>query len=410
MRLYSILTETEKESYRTLLKFLLAKPNTDRSFFGEESLIDKKVNAFSYTTRNSNPKEYGIDIEEWQSIRGIRVLALEDGDVVSACIIKDGVVTGIITDDALENVGIGTNLLKYVKRKYPDIKFDKLRSAQGSRLVKRVGEINMKLKPLLNEITSDEMKKMGYKLIPFDNSKADLFVDWISNFDTTGKSPTGYKDLFDKIKYLKSYVDYIKDFKMVPQPVGATFSYWNQGDIDTIVDKIFSKKNTEKTTSTIKIGNITYINESLMSGDRFKKTTSAIDTLLSSMTGFHKKALTGGFTIRVVPSKKLRAKASYHSDSDEVWVSETYTREIGTTKYASLLYIIIHELGHRYEYKVGVPSWFVYDKWATTKYSKVDTMHQGEQFAECFALSFFGTSEFPALEGIVDSFSKKMGQ
>lgn len=266
----------------------------------------------------------------------------------------------------------------------------------------------MKLKSLLIEITSDEMKKLGYKLIPFDNSKVDLFVDWISNFDTTGKAPSGYKDLFDKIKHLKDTVQYYKEYKMVPQPVKAIFSYWKEEDIDTIVDNIFSKKNAGEKVSEIKLGSMTFINESLMAEKRFKESTNIIYKLLSSLSGFHKKALVGSLTVRFVKANKLRAKAAYKSELDEIWISETYSREVNSTKYASLPYIIIHELGHRFESKVGVPKWFVYSQWATTKYSTADTMHSGEQFAEVFALSFFGTQEFPNLSDKVDSFTDKM--
>jgi len=266
----------------------------------------------------------------------------------------------------------------------------------------------MKLKALLSEITSDEMKKIGYKLIPFDDSKADLFVDWISNFNTTGKAPRGFKDLFDRIKYLKDSVKFYKDYNKLPQPVYATFYYWKEKDIDSIVDNIFSKKDAANTVSELKLKSATFVNESLMAEKRFKETANIIDNLLSRLSGFHKKALVGDLVVRFVKADKLRAKAAYKSQLDEIWISETYTREVNSTKYASLPYIIIHELGHRFEYKVKVPSWFVYSQWATTKYSTADTMHDGEQFAEVFALSFFGTQEFPNLADKVNLFIDKM--
>ena len=58
-----------------------------------------------------------------------------------------------------------------------------------------------------------------------------------------------------------------------------------------------------------------------------------------------------------------------------------------TGTYGSLDYILIHELGHRYEEKFGSDPMF--NRWYTTRYSYND----GEAFAELFALGHFGITK-----------------
>lgn len=55
-------------------------------------------------------------------------------------------------------------------------------------------------------------------------------------------------------------------------------------------------------------------------------------------------------------------------------------RELGS--YGSVDYILIHELGHRYERKNHVPEDFDQTEWWSTRYSTME----GESFAELFAM------------------------
>jgi hypothetical protein len=82
----------------------------------------------------------------------------------------------------------------------------------------------------------------------------------------------------------------------------------------------------------------------------------------------------------------MKSKAKYKTDKDELWIN---ARKMGDTKddYGSLVYVVLHELGHRYlRYN---PQKWNYDsqEWVTTRYSMTDSMSGEEKFAELFALS-----------------------
>ena len=147
-----------KDSYREQLTHLLDEPNSGFIFNKKEVKKSEERNAFTYTTRNSNPTTYNVDVEQWESDAGTRYIAFSDGDIVSAAMVKDNVVVGLITDIGYENVGIGTNLLNYIKSRNSNIKFDTLRSNQGERLVRRVKESNMSMKYILQTIIYENIK------------------------------------------------------------------------------------------------------------------------------------------------------------------------------------------------------------------------------------------------------------
>ncbi len=101
-------------------------------------------------------------------------------------------------------------------------------------------------------------------------------------------------------------------------------------------------------------------------------------------------------------------KGKYKSADDLLLVRTTPAVLKRADGYASLDYILIHELGHRYEHKVrGLPVDFDKPAWWTTRYSRADSMAGSESFAELFAIGHFGiTGNWDA--AILDRFEKVM--
>lgn len=259
---------------------------------------------------------------------------------------------------------------------------------------------------LTESVDTDELKRIGKSLLNFTNDKITDFVKWIYQFPSSGKAPAGMKKDFESIKWLKQSADTYKQYNIVPQPIKATFSYWDETDIDRIVDAFFNTK-TERT-SNITIGNLFFANDSSMASGRFKETSTKIAKFLQRFDGFHKKALIGNVEIHFKSSDALRSRAQYKSGIDQIWIKESNAREVDTEVYGYLLYILVHELGHRFEDKAKVPSTFRDTDFYTTKYSQTDSMAGSECFAEIFAISFFGESKYPQFTEKIRAFNKLM--
>jgi hypothetical protein len=250
------------------------------------------------------------------------------------------------------------------------------------------------------------MKIIGKSFLKFKPEQINDFIKWIDMFPTSGKAPSGLKKDFESIKHLKQMANNYKEYGLVSGNISATFSWWKEDDIDRIVDAFFNTK-TERIDN-FNIGNLFFINDSSMAGVRFKETAIKIAKFLQRFDGFHKKSLVGKLEIHFKSSKFLRSKAKYVSNKDQIWIKEGNSRDVDTENYASLLYIIAHELGHRFEQKSNVPSSFKDEDFYTTKYSKTDSMAGSESFAEIFAISFFGQSKYPQFSDQIEKFNNLM--
>lgn len=125
--------------------------------------------------------------------------------------------------------------------------------------------------------------------------------------------------------------------------------------------------------------------------DRFNEYIDALEAVFAEVKGWRRKAFDGGLKVALAGPDKFRGTAggTYKSAEDTMYVRATpkvLKRTRGT--YGAFDYIIIHELGHRYEYKHRTTVDVDFDKseWVTTPYSR----KEGEAFAELFALSNFG--------------------
>ncbi len=211
----------------------------------------------------------------------------------------------------------------------------------------------------------------------------DKFIKWIKQFPISGKAPKGMKKEFEKIKFLHKQADFIQQFpdpKAAMQNVVNALSWWTPEDLAEIEAK-FLKKKVER----IESGNLTFINESTMAEKRFIETSKQIEKFLKSLKGFHKKAIQKPLTVVFKPTKMFKAKAKYRESQDQIWVKQGSKAD--NELYGHLLYIILHELGHRYEKFNGLPNGW--KKVYTTKYSRTPNAFNAdtEPFAELFALS-----------------------
>lgn len=139
----------------------------------------------------------------------------------------------------------------------------------------------------------------------------------------------------------------------------------------------------------VQVDGNTFINEAGLSPDNFDKYVKAMSSLFAQVQGWRRGAFTGGATVVFAGPKAFRGTAGgvYRWKQDQLFVRATpavLKRSSGT--YGALDYIIIHELGHRFERKHRLPEDFDKVEWTTTKYSQ----KEGEPFAELFALGHFG--------------------
>ncbi len=157
---------------------------------------------------------------------------------------------------------------------------------------------------------------------------------------------------------------------------------------DTIL-KMFGEGHGTIIPKEMRSGDVIYRNDVGLDEKRLKAFVAKLDALWASVKGWRRKAFVGGMTVVLSGPKAFRGTASgvYRSAQDEMHVRATPKVLKRSSGYGDPQYILIHELGHRYEYKVGgLPTNFDSASWVTTRYS----MKEGESFAELFALGHFG--------------------
>jgi len=190
----------------------------------------------------------------------------------------------------------------------------------------------------------------------------------------------------EKLNYLNTIKTKIDNILQYDYPVIDKETYHNIMRGITIDDlkQIDSRKEIK---IEVKTKHAVYYNDSLMNENKFQNSIKTIEKLFNSLKGFHKKSVSSLLKIRFVTKQEINSKGKYKSDIDELWIR--YPFNLNNNTYASLVYIIIHELGHRYlkynKVKFNYDDW----KWVTTPYSKNMNTTGEEKFAELFALSYF---------------------
>ncbi len=244
------------------------------------------------------------------------------------------------------------------------------------------------------------------KLLAFKGSASDwkMLDDWLSTLKlSSGKAPRGMKkqgeNLSLLLKNLNLQKEYGKTFGL--NNTIAVFSHWNENDIKEINQK-FAKKSDEQ--DEIKVNGVLYENRSTMSHKNFESKIKTIDSFLKKLTGIYKKT-TKDLHIVFVKKSESKATAKYKTNEDIVLMRPD--RVVGGEVYGSAVYVLLHELGHRYEQKNKLPDTFTDNKWTTTKYSRTDSFSLSEKFAELFALSFW-ESKYPEYSEQIEEFKGLM--
>lgn len=178
--------------------------------------------------------------------------------------------------------------------------------------------------------------------------------------------------------------------------------------------RMFSDEGKTSMVREIKGTYATYLNTRGLATKTFQNYVKALETLFGMVGGWRAKALGGNLTVSLAGPDAFRGTAAgkYVKATDTLLVRATpkiMQRTPG--QYASPDYILLHELGHRYEEKFGTKGYdFQGHQWHTTRYSLTEGLSgASEGFAELFALGHFGIRKVEKEFGeIVDRFENLM--
>lgn len=215
-------------------------------------------------------------------------------------------------------------------------------------------------------------------------------IDWLNTLKLDGRVPRGMKQEYEILNYIQRKINMVDDFYRGKAPIEleqeVEYHYQRleqENDIDAINTK-FAKNSKQPTT--IKKGDRTYIKQDGSAYKKFQTAITQLESLFKSLKGKHKIPVKN-LTIRFVKKSLSKSKAKYKTDKDELWIN---LQSMGKTseEYGSLVYVALHELGHRY-LRYNRQSWAYDDnKWNTTRYSTIQTISTNEEkFAELFAMS-----------------------
>jgi len=265
---------------------------------------------------------------------------------------------------------------------------------------------------------ADELEKRVETLLkgePRDVAEAQTLSDWIKKNFKVGVQVRGHKELAGEldrlIEILTQYYGRGTGDPTFGQSMVRTI--WNRGIKPRLEEltQYFTDEGGSKLVAEYQIGSNTYLNKVGMSKDNLIKYATRLDSLFNGLSGWRKKALSGGLTVALAPPKYFHGTASgkYRSSEDTLYVRaipKVLQRSGGT--YGSVDYILIHELGHRYEYLHKLPLDFDKPEWWTSRYSMTESMSGSESFAELFAIGHFNLTG-PWGQSKVERFEKLMG-
>ena len=251
-----------------------------------------------------------------------------------------------------------------------------------------------------NELTS-ELNSLAQKTFQKpDISKLKALYKFLDdNFYISPKrSPTGQTQLKNNwvlfTNEIKKQIEYSELWKEPSNSLGLLPRMFEDLDLPLVI-KYFSKGTGHvQPPEKIKIGSNTYLNSAQLNEDKIKEYAEAIELVFKELKGWRKEALDGGVTVDFAPATKFRGTTGgkYSKKDGILYVRATPTvlkRTKGT--YGAFDYIIVHELGHRFEHIKKTRNFSVFGSrghnksWYTSKYSYSD----GEAFAELFAIGNF---------------------
>lgn len=237
-----------------------------------------------------------------------------------------------------------------------------------------------------SSLGSELTQKVETLLADFDLAKAKEVGTWLlANFRIKSpKTPKGQKALKEELERMQWFLN-----SQMPGYQASIEDSWQKlkPQVPDIV-KYFTDEGGILVPRTVDVGNITFINGAGLDEKTLARYSARLSLLFDGVRGWRAKALTGNLKVMFAAARDFNGtvKGKYRSAEDTLMVRTTPNVLKRDGGYASLDYILIHELGHRYEWKVrGLPVDFDKPPWWTTRYSK----NEGESFAELFALGHF---------------------
>jgi hypothetical protein len=192
-----------------------------------------------------------------------------------------------------------------------------------------------------------------------------------------------YPDILDRTEALQAAQESIIDIWRYVQPHIEDLVKYFSAEGDTAEGK-------KEVLFVLKLSNGTYFNRANISSVNFEKYAKSVDAVFGSLKGWRRKALAGELKVELVGSQEMQSQGRYRSEADTMQVKATPSvLKRGGGGYGSLEYILVHELGHRYDKLNRLPLDFDKPQWWTTRYSRTEGLSGGESFAELFALGHF---------------------
>lgn len=280
----------------------------------------------------------------------------------------------------------------------------------------RVWDITAKgARVVLAGLGEELSRRMEAILTKYEPAKAKELGEWIdANFRVNSpKTPKGGKELKEKasrlVWVLKHRVEFsaAKDEAILERARQEVESDWNEmkPHLGLLVSG-FTDEGGKVVPKELVLDDRIYVNEVGFDESTLNKYARRLETLFDSVKGWRRKALAGSMRVILASPRSFTGTAGgkYRSSEDAMLVRATPSVLKRADGYGSFDYILIHELGHRYEYRVGIQTDFDRLEWQTTRYS----MKEGESFAELFALGHFRLTG-PWDAKIVERFEQSMG-
>jgi hypothetical protein len=250
---------------------------------------------------------------------------------------------------------------------------------------------------------------------PLDAAKGEALAKWLEDnfYILSPKTPKGQKAvkaIAEKLHWwLKSGIRMHQDPEAPKRTIEETWKELESHLSDFV--KYFSAEGGNVVPKEIKLDGNTFTNGAGLNEKKLNEYASRLSDVFKDLKGWRRGALEGGVRVYFASPKDFgggTAGGKYKSDQDVLYVRATpdVLKREGKS-YAGFEYIIVHELGHRYERKHHVPTDFDRPEWHTTPYSK----KEGEGFAELFALTNFGITNAHTNWGseLNERFEKLMG-
>lgn len=241
---------------------------------------------------------------------------------------------------------------------------------------------------------------------PLEERKGKAVAEWLRahfRFDVA-RTPKGGKALKEALDALHWYLAHGNPLESYREAIEGKWEGLRR-HLDEVV-RLFTDEGGRSVPKELRLGSNTYLNEVGFDAARLSEYASGLEQVFSEVKGWRRKALSGGLTVVLASPKAFSGTAAgkYLSSEDRMLVRATpaiLKRTRGT--YGAFDYIIVHELGHRYEYRLRPRIDFDRSEWWTTRYSQ----KEGEAFAELFAMTNFGLPA-PGKEDVLARFEEAM--